>query len=153
MSDLISRQALLDSFRKCYVGHMGMEQSDAMMMFRSICKVINEQPSAQPEQKPEQPESARDYCAECDHIEMCRWYPYEGCEFRSLPSAEPEIIYCKDCRKYNIGIGDFEETEQGRHWYWKDEACPLVSYRGKAQGHEFDYQYCIFGKRRTDAET
>ena len=72
---------------------------------------------------------------------------------RNFPSAEPEIIYCKDCRKYNIGIGDFEETEQGRHWYWKDEACPLVPYRGKAQGHEFDYQYCIFGKRRTDAET
>lgn len=38
--------------------------------------------SAQPE-KPEQPESAKEYCAECDHIEMCRWYPYEGCEFRS----------------------------------------------------------------------
>lgn len=48
-----------------------------------------ERSSAQPE-RPEQPESAREYCAECDHIEMCRWYPYEGCEFRSLPSAQPE---------------------------------------------------------------
>lgn len=44
---------------------------------------------AQPE-RPEQPESAREYCAECNHIEMCRWYPYEGCEFRSLPYAQPE---------------------------------------------------------------
>lgn len=56
--------------------------------------------SAQPE-RPEQPESAREYCAECNHIEMCRWYPYEGCEFRSLPSAQPEITleqieeYCR----------------------------------------------------------
>ena len=74
--DLISRQALLDSFRKCYVGHMGMEQSDAMMMFRSICKVINEQPSAQ-----------------------------------------PEIIYCKDCRKHNQGINEAP--------YLADR-CPLI---------------------------
>ena len=50
-----------------------------------------ELPSAQPD-RPEQPESAREYCAECDHIEMCRWYPYEGCEFRSLPPAQPNTI-------------------------------------------------------------
>lgn len=31
--------------------------------------------------------AAEDYCAECDHIEMCRWYPFEGCEFRSLPKG------------------------------------------------------------------
>lgn len=50
-----------------------------------------ERSSAQPD-RPEQPESAREYCAECDHIEMCRWYPYEGCEFRSLPPAQPNTI-------------------------------------------------------------
>lgn len=32
-------------------------------------------------------EAAEEYCAECDHIEMCRWYPFEGCEFRSLPKG------------------------------------------------------------------
>ena len=26
-------------------------------------------------------ESAKQYCANCNHVEMCRWYPYEGCEF------------------------------------------------------------------------
>lgn len=35
-------------------------------------------------------QAAKEYCAECDHNEVCRWYPYEGCEFRSLPSAQPE---------------------------------------------------------------
>lgn len=55
----------------------------------NICACNKYRPiSAQPE-RPEQPESARKYCAECDHIEMCRWYPYEGCDFRSLPSAQP----------------------------------------------------------------
>lgn len=40
---LISRSTLLDSFRKCYSGHMGMENSDNMMMFKSICRIINDQ--------------------------------------------------------------------------------------------------------------
>ena len=43
IEDLISRSTLLDSFRKCYSGHMGMENSDNMMMFKSICRIINDQ--------------------------------------------------------------------------------------------------------------
>ena len=43
--DLISRSALLDSFRKCYCGHLGMENSDGMLTFRSICRIINAQPT------------------------------------------------------------------------------------------------------------
>lgn len=46
MSDLISRSELLESFRKSYCGHLGMENSDGMMTFRSICRIINEQPTA-----------------------------------------------------------------------------------------------------------
>ena len=57
---------------------------------------------------------------------------------------QPEIIYCKDCRKHNKKIG-FDENF---HTVWKEDACPLVSWRGKAQGHEFDYQFCVYGKRR-----
>lgn len=70
-----------------------------------------------------------------------------------VPSAQPEIIYCKDCVKHNRDIGDFEEREDGRHWFWKDEACPLERWRGKAQGHEFDYQFCVYAERRTDEQT
>ena len=58
----------------------------------------------------------------------------------------PEIVYCKDCRKHNVKVG-FDENF---HTVWKEDACPLVLYRGKAQGHEFDYQYCAFAERRTD---
>lgn len=63
-----------------------------------------------------------------------------------LPPAEPDIIYCKDCRKHNKKVG-FDENF---HTVWKEDACPLVSWRGKAQGHEFDYQFCAFGERRTE---
>ena len=45
MNDLISRSELLESFRKSYCGHLGMENSDRMIMFRSVCRIINEQPT------------------------------------------------------------------------------------------------------------
>ena len=68
-----------------------------------------------------------------------------------LPPAQLEIIHCKNCAKHNKGVGDFEVLPDGkRSWIWKDQACPLVSWRGKAQGHEFDYQYCVYAERRTD---
>ena len=41
--DLISRSTLVDSFRKCYSGHMGMENSDNLMMIKSIYRIINDQ--------------------------------------------------------------------------------------------------------------
>lgn len=38
------------------------------------------------------------YCDECDHSEMCRWYPMYGCEFKSRPSAQPEPMTDKEQR-------------------------------------------------------
>ena len=54
--------------------------------------------------------------------------------------VEP-VVYCKDCTKHNKALGDV---------LWKEQACPLVKFRGKAQGHEFDYQYCVYGKRKEE---
>ena len=54
------------------------------------------------------------------------------------------VVYCTDCTKHNKKIG-FDENF---HTVWKEDACPLVSWRGKAQGHEFDYQFCAYAKRR-----
>jgi len=68
-----------------------------------------------------------------------------------LPPAEPKIIRCKDCRKHNKRIGDYVEKSDGTYdWIWKDQACPLAEFRGVAQGHEFDYQFCAYGERRTE---
>ena len=50
---------------------------------------------------------------------------------------EGELVRCIDCIKHNKSLYDVD---------YKDEACPLVAYRGKAQGHEFDHQYCIYGR-------
>ena len=70
-------------------------------------------------------------------------------EVDELPSVE--IVHCKDCRKHNIEIGDYEELPDcKRRWFWKPDSCPLIAYRGKAKGHEFDYQYCSCAERRDD---
>lgn len=46
MSRLIDADALIESFRKCYSGHLRMEDSDSMLTFRSICRIINNQPTS-----------------------------------------------------------------------------------------------------------
>ena len=72
-------------------------------------------------------------------------------EIEQLPPAQPDIIYCKDCSKRNKRIGDYVENSDGTYyWIWKGQACPLAEFRGVAQGHEFDYQFCVYGERRTE---
>ena len=87
----------------------------------------------------------------CGQAEIPEWQ--EECEqlaawLRELQERRkaPEIIYCKDCRKHNVKVG-FDENF---HTVWKEDACPLVDWRGKAKEHEFDYQYCAFAERRTE---
>ena len=63
-----------------------------------------------------------------------------------VPSAEPEIIRCKDCRKHNQETGYYSDG----HVVHLEDSCPLIAYRGKAQGHEFDYQYCVCAERKYD---
>ena len=84
--DLILRQAAIDAMNEVYC-HIEMIKKRPVnkaeqAIYRDMIGAVKSVPSAQPE-CPEQPESAKEYCAECDHIEMCKWYPYEGCEFRS----------------------------------------------------------------------
>ena len=57
-----------------------------------------------------------------------------------LLDAQPEIqiVYCRDCAKRNNGVNDV---------IYLSDVCPMVGFRGKPQGHEFDYQYCVYGKR------
>lgn len=45
MSNLISRSALLEEFKKCHISFNGtpMEKSDMMISYRSLARVINKQ--------------------------------------------------------------------------------------------------------------
>ena len=73
---------------------------------------------------------------------------YANKMMRRIQNLEPAdvapVVFCKDCVKHNKKIG-FDENF---HPVWKEDACPLVSWRGKAQGCEFDYQFCCYGERK-----
>lgn len=77
---------------------------------------------------------ACDRCPMTDDDGTCRIDDW----LKELPSAE--IVRCKDCRKHNKAVNDDVP--------YKEDACPLISWRGKAQGHEYDYQYCPYGERK-----
>ncbi len=80
--------------------------------------------------------------------ETYKYYAQLAAWLRELQERRkaPEVVFCKDCRKHNVKVG-FDENF---HTVWKEDACPLVDWRGKAKEHEFDYQYCAFAERRAD---
>ena len=49
---------------------------------------------------------SQEYCKDCNHCEMCAWYPHDGCEFRKisrkldikdlLADLNPNEIYAHD---------------------------------------------------------
>lgn len=86
-----------------------------------------------------------------DAIDACKHALAKGLEpsqyIEILPSAEPEIIRCKDCVKLNRKLGSLDEHYNR---YNKSQCCPMIEFRGMPQGHEFDYQYCSWAERRTD---
>ncbi|GEM_PF-6492411 len=59
-------------------------------------------------------EESKAYCAECDHIEMCSWYPHDGCEWLKTDrynagynAAKREIALSGECeRAYERGKAD-----------------------------------------------
>ena len=59
--------------------------------------------------------------------------------YEQLPGIE--IIHCKDCERHNVAVKDWYDDHEKK-------VCPLVEHRGKAQGHEFDYQFCVYGERK-----
>lgn len=96
-------------------------------------------------------ETAKRMYAVCDTNSIDDYAMLMEEALKVLPSAEPDIIYCKDCRKHNKRVGDCVEKSDGTYdWIWKPDACPLAEFRGKARGHEFDYQFCALGERRTE---
>lgn len=133
MNDLISRQAAIDAVHKEFDDCIVWDES-GMTTANEVERILDSVPSAQPDLD----EWCKD-CKEYDKEKHC--CPRFNRVIReALKDTEPEIIYCKDCVKHNIGDDDTP---------YKSYVCPLVKFRGKAQGHEFDYQYCVYGVRKT----
>lgn len=71
---------------------------------------------------------------------------YRTGESHEIVEVVGELVRCKDCRKQNKRVG-FDENFNP---VYKEDACPLVSWRGIAKGHEFDYQFCCCAERKTE---
>ena len=56
---------------------------------------LKQRRKAEPVRKPKMSETDRkeceEWCKDCEHIEMCAWYPFCGCDFRLLPKPEQEV--------------------------------------------------------------
>lgn len=139
MKDLIDRQLVLALYKK-YQPHLAI---NVIEFGKELEKLSSAQPdvpdtnvgdiSEEPEERPIT-EDDYTYCAECDHVEMCRWYPMYGCEFKSKPSAEPEIIRCKECKEF-------------RRWIDTDITfCDRTEYEVKED------DFCSKAERRTDEQ-
>lgn len=129
MKDLIDRQAAIDALKN--------QMSDWNDLYnipvrRSIV-ILEQLPSAQPD--------LNQWCTDCKEYDKEKHHcpRFNRVIREALKDTQPEIIYCKDCVKHNIGVDDTP---------YKSYVCPLVKFRGKAQGHEFDYQYCAYGARK-----
>ena len=72
--------------------------------------------------------------AAIDEIKTCRFVVDAIEKIRGLPSAQPEIIRCKDCKN-------------SEHWYRDRRRCFLWSEDGVSV---FDDGFCSYAERRTD---
>ena len=118
MSDLISRKAAIDALRTCYdTEAITYTNGNEYISYDQALDLIDEIPSAQPETHEKRTETHACDCisrqaaidAFCSHCyvsrpETCstiqngdKWCE-EVYAIINLPSAQPEIIRCKDCK-------------------------------------------------------
>ena len=136
--DLISREVAIGAIEEMQMPIMRSKWESDQFKFSALAEVremISELPSAQPERS-EQSESAKEYCAECNHIEMCRWYPYEGCEFRSLPSAQPQWTPCSE--RLPEEFGEYLVTKKTTGWNCEEYNSNDIAYFDNEGFHKAD---------------
>ena len=141
--DLIERQAAIDAMKDTFKG--------TMVGTRVAVDAINRLPSAEPNLQPTCNQLATDCISRQGAIdavnELTKWYYETFHETRptaiavidklmDLPSAEPEIIRCKDCKHMIINE--------------KHEAKPMICCFTKMCGTTEPDWFCADGERRED---
>lgn len=104
--DLISRRAaielLQEKIKKIYF---------LKTVSTNLGEWLNELPSI-PEPKinlEKNRKESQEYCAKCEHVEMCSWYPCDGCVFRQIQPKQKtgrwisnrhtDTVLCSECKK------------------------------------------------------
>ena len=86
------------------------ERDTAIQQLTELGYGLGEKPRTQPKAEAcDRPCTEDDYwnCNDCDHMEVCRYYPMKVCEYKSQPSAQPEPKRgrwiddnCSECGQY-----------------------------------------------------
>ena len=152
--DLISRQALRDAmYHEAFETDTEMQRWDSgcWIRYKLFENIIDNLPSAEPNLQPTCNQLATDCISRQDAIdavnELTKWYYETYHEKRptaiavidklmDLPSAEPEIIRCKDCKHMIINE--------------KHEAKPMICCFTKMCGTTEPDWFCADGERRDD---
>lgn len=58
----------------------------------TLMPTIETEPVRKPEMSEEDRKRCEEWCKDCEHIEMCKWYPFGGFDFRLLPKLEQPTI-------------------------------------------------------------
>ncbi len=79
--DTVNRQMAVNALKSRAMCLYGVE-GDKGETCKEAAQVIEALPSERNDRRGRLEDE--EYCAECNHIEMCSWYPYDGCEFRDI---------------------------------------------------------------------
>ena len=156
-SEVIYRQDALEALRTCYeTERIDYTNGNEYINYDQAVHEVEQAPSAQPERTEYIPEtkavrSKRD-CVDLSERVSATFYDQEHeewtqqtvtiadvldsvCdEYTILPSAQPEIIYCKDCKYYR----------------WEIDMCDEPYSTAHNVVHECDY--CSRAERKTDEQ-
>lgn len=91
---------------------MAKQKAFGMLTAEGALRAVANAPTIEPERKkPEQQESAKEYCNDCIHCEMCSWYPVEGCEFKDNDHVQYVRGY-NDAKREIALSGEYERAYQ-----------------------------------------
>lgn len=140
MADLIDRQAAIkaiENLQDCYNGFSDTYDKAC------IIGVLMEIPTAQVNTQTDTPTDmisrqaalalAKDICVHIKDGTVYRHRCIDPQQIMDLPSAQPEIIMCKDCKN-------------SEHWYGDKRRCFLWSEDGVSV---FNDGFCNYAERRT----
>ena len=114
MSDLIDRQAAIDAMESAEWYHQNQNKDmvsgansaehQAWYKAEDVYKVLEQLPSAQPETHEERTEThgmCLDAISRQDAIDAMGKVQWAKVRLMELPSAQPELIRCADCKHYD----------------------------------------------------
>lgn len=90
----LKQKAHADLFKDSDIHDDIIRRDEATMALAEILNAptIESELVRKPEMSDADRKKCEEWCKDCEHIEMCAWYPFGGCDFRLLPKPEQSTI-------------------------------------------------------------